>query len=132
MRVCCKATAFQLPPFFTYTRVNMACPETSFPPMVPLTSTLPVTTAVSPYTRTFISESSSEVSLFWPDLNPLTICDLSDILPYTQGVVVVGFFLEFRDIALDHSRGSIGLNLFDLLFHALSGGRTAQRSENEH
>src|SRR5713101_10205708 len=49
----------------------------SFPPKVPLTLALPVITAVLPYTRTFISESSLEVSLVWPVLNAFTICDLS-------------------------------------------------------
>jgi hypothetical protein len=53
-----------------------------FPPKVPLTSVLPVIIAVSPYTRTFISESSLDVSLVWPVLNAFTICDLSDIRPY--------------------------------------------------
>src|SRR5213594_497956 len=87
-------TNCQLPPFLTWTRANMIWPLASFPAIVPATSALPVITAVLPYTRTFISETSLEVSLVRPVLKLLTICDLSDIWPYKFRCLGTTFFFS--------------------------------------
>src|SRR5437870_13686777 len=102
----------------------------SFPPKVPLTSALPVITAVLPYKRTFISESSSEASLLWPFLNASTICDLSDIRPYTlvDECVVVGRLLcERCRIASNHRGRALGFEFLQVFVH-IGGPRQAEQS----
>src|SRR5713101_5630144 len=68
MRVPCEAAACQRPWRFTNTSVQIQCPLVSLPLYELFSSSLPVTIAVSPKTRTFMSPSVMESSLLSPDL----------------------------------------------------------------
>src|SRR5664280_1974197 len=63
MRVSCDATTFQRPWRLTKTSVQIQCPLMSLPLYELFSSSLQVTTAVSPKTRTFMSPSVEESTL---------------------------------------------------------------------